>query len=65
MACELDTYNLFVELEYEAKKALRLGKDINEENLKNKFLDAISTNDDIKFKWTLLSAEMSEEAVTF
>ena len=59
-----DAYNLFVGFEYVAKKVLIIGKDINKENIKKKLHNSILADEEIKFKWSLLSAEMDEKAAT-
>ena len=59
-----DACNLFVGFEYVAKKVLIIGKDINNENIKKKLHNSILADEKIKFKWSLLSAEMDEKAAT-
>ena len=59
-----DAYNLFVGFEYTVKKVLKIERDINKETFKKKLHDSTLADEEIKFNWSLLSAEVDEKAAT-
>ena len=60
-----DVFNLFVAIEFEAKRLLlAIKKDESSLNLKEKLHNAINSSEDIQFKWWLLSAEIEDNVAS-
>ncbi len=57
-----EAYDLFSDMEYEAKDILRMTGSTNgsDQSMKKRLKDAITQNSDILFKWSLLSSEMDD-----
>lgn len=54
----INVYSFFLTMEYEAKLMFRMSKNGPKANVGKQLLDVIRNNDDVKFKWWLLSSEM-------
>ena len=61
-----DVYGLFVEMEYGAKKVLRLSNSSSSTgSLRDILLDEIRKKEEVQFKWWLLSSDMDDNVGSF